>query len=60
MILHKIAVLKAFILQQYYNLKSIDDLPFQMIHGDVENRRVVVPVPKRKPTPPKENKKTAR
>lgn len=45
MIQHKIAVLKAFLLQQYYNLKSYDETPLRLIAGDFAENRIVVPVP---------------
>ncbi len=45
MIRHKLAVLKAFLLQQYYNLKSYDETPFRLISGDFGDYRTVVPVP---------------
>lgn len=50
MIRHKLAVLKAFLLQQYYNLKSYDETPFRMIAGEFGDNRTVVPVPVRRQT----------
>lgn len=49
MILYRLAVLRARALQLYYNIKAFDELPFQLIQGDFEDRRVIVPVPRKRP-----------
>lgn len=47
MLRYRLAVLRARVLQMYYDLKNYDNLPFQLINHDFEDRRVVVPVPAR-------------
>ena len=47
MLRYQVALLRARILQIYFNLKSFDELPFQLINGDFEDRRIVVPRPPR-------------
>jgi hypothetical protein len=49
MLRYRLAVLRARLLQLYYDIQNYDNLPFQLINHDFEDRRIIVPVPPRPP-----------
>ena len=47
MIMEKLSILKARLEQLYQDLKSFDEMPFRMIQGDFEEKRVKVRAPRK-------------